>query len=171
MTTQAETRQKIAELTPLVNKAASWISRFDETNVNEDVAQEIWLAIFAQAAKDETFLSQKPAYIVQKGKWMAGNWMLRKGLLGQSDIELDTPISDSTTVGDLMGNRELPVEKVVVSRVMLESLIESLDEIASALAVGLLFGYSKSEIAKELGMSPASMTKATKRIRQAVAAA
>lgn len=147
-----------------IQKAARWLCR-TRPELAEDVAQEMWFAILERAEREPAFMEQKPAYVMQYAKWRASNWLMRTGLMGAEDVELDAPVGDEeATLADVLAGREVAVERYVVSKVTLEDALLALDTTARGVMTGLLEGFGKLEIARLLKVSPATVTKASRRV-------
>jgi hypothetical protein len=161
------TKQIDQALDARIQKAARWLCRTCP-QLADDAAQQMWLEILQRAETDPTFLDQAPAYIVTYGSWRAARWLEKFGYRGNEDASPDDEIGEDVTLGDVMAGREMTVERYVISRVTLEAALAVLDETARALAVGLLMGYGKQQMARKLGRSPAWATGAGRRIAAAV---
>ena len=157
------------DLLPELKKRAAWLAAANPEADEEDVCNDMILAIMEKAADDPEFMNQKPAFVLQFATWYAKNqanrariYQARLETEGDQDENRETILE---TIEDLTSAN--PEQAVIIRqtlRELQEEVIAKFTGNKQAIIRLMAQGYSRVEISNELNISKAAVTQACKRI-------
>jgi len=154
--------------------AKAWkLSRTTGEDV-EDCYQEIVLAATEIVAENPEITEQQPGYLLNRATWKAQNTINRRNhtYLRQAHnyqvLSLDEPNNQGD--GEIADHHEAVAAPVVDQDTVIavRQVVEGLDEKLASVATMLMRGMSKSNIAREMGVSPAAVTGYVKKLQAAM---
>lgn len=138
-------------------------------DVLNDYYQEIVLAIAEAVVKDPEILEQKPGYLLQLAEWRVSNKMRSRKKTYYRDID------EINVDGDWFEKRGAAVASDTAAdydtSITVRQVVATLSEYDRQVAQMLMQGYSKSEIARHLEVTPPAISYRVGKLRSALAAA
>lgn len=148
------TTEFIRRLRPLVRKIAYHYSNRCAEPL-EDMEQEIWLGIFTALPEVDVRIGDPVQFLLKKGKWSALDRIKRRLR------HLEEPVAEIYQP-DIRSR----VEEAVLAHCLREEIKGHLSPIQSTILDLLIAGYSATEVAQQLGCTPANVSYHLARIRR-----
>ena len=173
MNTDARLEAALTRLLPDLQAIAGYIISPEYTR--DDLVQVMSEKIIERAQKDPTFLDQKDSYILTfatwRGKVAAGYGYTYNKYMGEEQVIATEDGEESSSFDYIPGSDPSP-EEITVQReemAMLVARMKGFNRHDVQIVSMLYVGYTRAEIARELGITKSAITQRISKIVQRIA--
>jgi len=162
-------RAKIEALQDYMDRIAHNIVRTHYPQLDPaDLLSVMNETVVTLAAKSPKFLDQKKGYITRKAAWAARDWARHEVLgLNKSPVSLDADSADATTEEAFGASFVLDLDLDLPLDIL--AALRTLDEKRQEMAVMIMQGWKRKDIAAHFGIKSPSLTTHYKVIAAALA--